>query len=180
MALKNIHAGRLLPDDCNVVIEIPMLAPAIKYEVDKKTGELFVDRFMSTAMHYPCNYGYMPRTLCGDGDPLDMLVLAPVPLLSGTVVRCRPVAMLRMEDENGEDAKVLAVPVAAICRLYDAVETLEDIPPAQLQQIEHFFQHYKDLEPGKFVRLLGWSGVDDARAEVLRSAQMAADAAKRS
>jgi len=179
MTLKSIPAGRRLPDDCNVVIEIPMLAAAIKYEVDKATGALFVDRFMSTAMHYPCNYGYMPGTLCGDGDPLDVLVVAPVPLMSGTIVRCRPVAVLRMEDENGEDAKVLAVPVAATCRLYDGVETLEDLPAAQLQQIEHLFQHYKDLEPGKFVRLLGWGGVDEARSEVLRSAQMAADAAAR-
>lgn len=176
MALNDIDAGRRPPDDCNVVIEIPMMAAPIKYEVDKKTGALFVDRFMSTSMHYPCNYGYMPGTLCGDGDPLDVLVIAPAALMSGTVVRCRPVALLRMEDENGEDAKVLAVPVPGACRLYDAVETLEDLPPAQLQQIAHFFQHYKDLEPGKFVRVLGWTGVDEARMEIMRSVQMAADA----
>jgi inorganic pyrophosphatase len=171
MTLNSISAGRNVPDDCNVIIEIPMLADPIKYEVDKATGALFVDRFMSTAMHYPCNYGYMPQTLCGDGDPIDVLVLAPFPLMSGTIVRCRPVAVLRMEDENGEDAKVLAVPVAAVSRLYDDVQSLPDISPVQLNHIEHFFQHYKDLEPGKFVRTLGWEGADAARAEILRSVE---------
>ncbi len=175
MQPMSIEAGRDLPDDCNVVIEVPMYAPAVKYEIDEASGALFVDRFMSTAMHYPCNYGYVPRTLCGDGDPLDVLVLAPVPVLSGSVVRCRPVALLRMEDEAGEDAKMLAVPVSSTCRLYDAMHTLDDVPAAVLQQIEHFFAHYKDLEPGKFVRLLGWAGVDEARTEVMRSARSFAD-----
>ncbi len=169
MQPRSIEAGRNLPDDCNVVIEVPMYAPAIKYEIDDASGALFVDRFMSTAMHYPCNYGYVPRTLCGDGDPLDVLVLAPVPVLSGSVVRCRPVALLRMEDEAGEDAKMLAVPVSSTCRIYDSTRTLDNVPAAVLQQIEHFFAHYKDLEPGKFVKLLGWTGVDDAREEVMRS-----------
>ena len=169
MQPNSIEAGRNLPDDCNVVIEVPMYAPAIKYEIDDASGALFVDRFMSTAMHYPCNYGYVPRTLCGDGDPLDVLVLAPVPVLSGSVVRCRPVALLRMEDEAGEDAKMLAVPVSSTCRIYDSTRTLDNVPAAVLQQIEHFFAHYKDLEPGKFVKLLGWTGVDDAREEVMRS-----------
>ncbi len=169
MQPRSIQAGRNLPDDCNVVIEVPMYAPAIKYEIDDASGALFVDRFMSTAMHYPCNYGYVPRTLCGDGDPLDVLVLAPVPVLSGSVVRCRPVALLRMEDEAGEDAKMLAVPVSSTCRIYDSMRTLDNVPSAVLQQIEHFFAHYKDLEPGKFVKLLGWTGVDEAREEVMRS-----------
>lgn len=169
MALNKVNAGRNVPDDFNVVVEIPMLSDPIKYEVDKESGALFVDRFMSTAMHYPCNYGYIPETLCGDGDPLDVLVLAPVPLMSGTIVRCRPIAVLKMEDENGEDAKVLAVPVHDVCRIYDAVHTAKDISIVQLEQIDHFFQHYKDLEPGKFVRTLGWGGVNEARAEIMRS-----------
>ena len=175
MQPMSIEAGRDLPDDCNVVIEVPMYAPAVKYEIDDASGALFVDRFMSTAMHYPCNYGYVPRTLCGDGDPLDVLVLAPVPVLRGSVVRCRPVALLRMEDEAGEDAKMLAVPVSSTCRLYDAMRTLDDVPAAVLQQIEHFFAHYKDLEPGKFVKLLGWADVEEARAEVMRSVRTFAD-----
>ena len=171
MALYLVKAGRNVPEDCNVIIEIPMLADPIKYEVDKASGELFVDRFMSTAMHYPCNYGYIPGTLCGDGDPMDALVLSPVPVMSGAIVRCRPLALLKMEDENGEDAKILAVPIGDVCRLYEGVQTAQDISPWQLQQIEHFFQHYKDLEPGKFVRLHGWGGVADAKAEILRSVQ---------
>jgi inorganic pyrophosphatase len=171
MNLDRVTAGRDLGNDFNVIIEIPMNADPIKYEIDKATGALFVDRFVSTAMHYPCNYGYIPQTLCGDGDPLDVLVLAPVPLMSGTIVRCRPIAVLKMEDENGEDAKVLAVPVHDVCRIYDAVRTAQDISIVQLEQIEHFFQHYKDLEPGKFVRTFGWGGVDEARSEIIRSVQ---------
>ena len=171
MALNLVSAGRNVPEDCNVIIEIPMLADPIKYEVDKASGELFVDRFMSTAMHYPCNYGYIPGTLCGDGDPMDALVLSPVPVMSGAIVRCRPLALLKMEDENGEDFKILTVPVGAVCLLYEGVRTAQDLSPLQLRQIEHFFQHYKDLEPGKFVRLHGWGGVADAKAEILRSVQ---------
>lgn len=171
MALHRVNAGRNVPEDFNAVIEIPMLSDPIKYEVDKATGALFVDRFMTTSMHYPCNYGYIPQTLCGDGDPLDVLVLAPVPLMSSTIVRCRPIAVLRMEDEKGDDAKVLAVPVHDVCRIYDAVKSAQDISIVQLQQIEHFFQHYKDLEPGKFVRTKGWGSADDAREEIMRSVE---------
>ena len=171
MALNLVSAGRNVPEDCNVIIEIPMLADPIKYEVDKASGELFVDRFMSTAMHDPCNYGYIPGTLCGDGDPMDALVLSPVPVMSGAIVRCRPLALLKMEDENGDVFKSRTVPVDAVCLLYEGVRTAQDLSPLQLQQIEHFFQHYKDLEPGKFVRLHGWGGAADAKAEILRSVQ---------
>ena len=167
MSMHLISAGRNVPDDCNVVVEIPMLAAAIKYEVDKETGAIFVDRFMSTAMHYPCNYGYIPETLCGDGDPIDVLVITPVPLLTGIVVRCRPVGLLRMEDESGEDTKILAVPIDSSCGLYVEVQSPGDLPPSQIRQISHFFEHYKDLESGKFVKIGAVEDADAARTEIL-------------
>src|SRR6266545_7480838 len=123
MRLDLVPAGKDVPNDCNVIIEIPMHAEPIKYEVDKETGAVFVDRFMSTAMHYPCNYGYIPRTLSGDGDPVDVLVLSPVPLITGVVVRCRPIGMLKMEDEAGDDTKILAVPIEKLSALYRAVQS---------------------------------------------------------
>jgi inorganic pyrophosphatase len=169
MNLDRVGPGRKLPDDCNVIIEIPMHADPVKYEVDKETGAMFVDRFMSTAMRYPCNYGYIPRTLCGDGDPVDVLVMAPHPLVSGSVVRCRPVGMLKMRDEAGADTKLLAVPVDKLSLLYRHVKTPRDLPPMQLAQIAHFFEHYKDLEPGKWVKLAGWLGPAAARKEILDS-----------
>jgi inorganic pyrophosphatase len=167
MNLDRVDSGRDLPNDFNVIIEIPMNADPIKYEVDKETGAMFVDRFMSTAMHYPCNYGYVPHTLSDDGDPVDVLVLSPVPLISGVVVRCRPVGMLNMEDEAGGDTKVLAVPVDKLCNLYRQVASPRDLPEAVLSQIAHFFEHYKDLEPGKWVKLQGWVGAEEAKAEIL-------------
>jgi inorganic pyrophosphatase len=170
MGIYRVSAGRDVPADCNVIIEIPMLAAPIKYEVDKETGAIFVDRFMSTAMHYPCNYGYVPHTLSADGDPVDVLVISPVALMTGVVVRCRPIGMLNMEDEHGADAKVLAVPIDRLCNLYHSIRSPQDLPAMQLEQIAHFFQHYKDLEPGKFVRLSGWAGADEACAEILAGA----------
>jgi len=170
MSLDRVPAGRDLPNDCNVVIEIPMHGEAIKYEVDKETGAVFVDRFMSTAMHYPCNYGYIPQTLSDDGDPCDVLVISPVPLITGVVVRCRPIGMLRMDDEAGGDAKILAVPIDKLSSLYRAIESPRDLPEIQLSQIAHFFEHYKDLEPGKWVRLAGWVGPEEAKREILESA----------
>lgn len=166
MNLDRVGPGRDLPNDFNVIIEIPMNADPIKYEVDKETGALFVDRFMSTAMHYPCNYGYIPHTLSDDGDPVDVLVLSPVPLISGVVVRCRPVGMLKMEDEAGDDAKLLAVPIDKLTGLYREIETSSDLPEIVLAQITHFFDHYKDLEPGKWVKVIGWVGPDQARLEI--------------
>ncbi len=167
MSLTRVPAGRDLPNDFNVVIEIPMHGDPIKYEVDKETGAVFVDRFMSTAMHYPCNYGYIPQTLSEDGDPVDVLVLSPVPLITGVVVRCRPLGMLKMEDEAGVDAKLLAVPIDKLCNLYRTFETPRDLPEQTLAQIAHFFEHYKDLEAGKWVRPLGWVGTEEAKAEIL-------------
>lgn len=167
MILDRVPAGRDLPNDFNVVIEIPMNGDPIKYELDKETGAMFVDRFMSTAMHYPCNYGYIPNTLSEDGDPVDVLVLTPVPLISGVVVRCRPVGVLKMSDEAGIDAKLLAVPVDKLCAMYLNVKAPSDLPEILLRQISHFFEHYKDLEPGKWVKVEGWHDADAARAEIL-------------
>ena len=167
MSLDRVPAGRDLPNDCNVIIEIPMRGDPIKYEVDKETGAVFVDRFMSTAMHYPCNYGYIPRTLSEDGDPCDVLVLSPMPLIVGVVVRCRPIGMLKMDDEAGGDSKILACPVDALTDLYRDVQAPEDIPELRTKQIAHFFEHYKDLEPGKWVRVSTWVGADEAKREIL-------------
>lgn len=167
MSLDRVPSGRNLPDDFNVVIEIPAHGEPIKYEVDKESGAMFVDRFMSTAMHYPCNYGYIPHTLSEDGDPVDVLVVTPIPLITGVVVRCRPVGMLKMTDEAGVDAKLLAVPVDKLCGMYKNVDKPEDLQPLMLQQIAHFFEHYKDLEKGKWVKVDGWVGADEARAEIM-------------
>jgi len=172
MILDRVGAGHNLPDEFNVIIEIPAHSDPVKYEVDKESGALFVDRFMNTAMHYPCNYGYIPNTLCEDGDPLDVLVVAPLPVISGCVVRCRPLGVLKMTDEGGGDAKLLAVPIKKECALYDDVESVEQMPKAQLNQIAHFFQHYKDLDTGKWVRLDGWGNLEEAKAEVLKSVEL--------
>lgn len=166
MAFKSVTPGTDVPNDVNVIVEIPSHADPIKYEIDKDTGTVFVDRFMGTSMSYPCNYGYVPMTISGDGDPVDVLVVAPFALIPGVVIRCRPVGVLRMQDEAGEDSKVLAVPIAKISPLYEKVETFEDLPSLLLRQIEHFFSHYKDLEVGKWVKVLGWEGPDAAKQEI--------------
>jgi inorganic pyrophosphatase len=177
MSLNRVSPGRNLPDDFNVIIEIPAHGEPIKYEVDKESGAMFVDRFMSTAMHYPCNYGYIPHTLSEDGDPVDVLVITPIPLITGVVVRCRPIGMLKMTDEAGVDAKLLAVPVDKLCGLYKGVNKPEDLQALLLAQIAHFFEHYKDLESGKWVKVEGWVGVDDARAEILAGVERYRNAA---
>jgi len=175
MSLNKVPSGKDLPDDFNVIIEIPMHGEPVKYEVDKNSGAIFVDRFMNTAMHYPCNYGYIPHTLSDDGDPVDVLVITPVPLNTGVVVRCRPLAVLKMEDEAGMDAKVLAVPVDKLSTLYRGLKSHTELPPISLQQISHFFEHYKDLEPNKWVKIDGWYGIDDARAEIMSGVKNYAD-----
>jgi inorganic pyrophosphatase len=167
MSLNAVSAGRDVPNDFNVIIEIPMNADPIKYEVDKESGAIFVDRFMSTAMHYPCNYGYVPNTLSDDGDPCDVLVITPFPLFPGVVVRCRAIGVLKMTDEAGGDAKVLAVPVDKILPIYSHWQKPEDINDLRLQQIQHFFEHYKDLEKGKWVKIEGWEGPEAAKQEIL-------------
>jgi len=127
---------------------------------------------MTTAMHYPCNYAYVPHTLSNDGDPVDVLVLTPVPLISGSVVRCRPIGVLKMTDESGDDAKVLAVPIDKLCKAYRSVQDFRDLSPAILDQIAHFFEHYKDLDEGKWVRVEGWAGMDEAKQEIMASVEM--------
>jgi inorganic pyrophosphatase len=167
MSLNNVTPGSKVPESFNVIIEIPMNADPVKYEVDKETGALFVDRFVSTSMHYPTNYGYVPKTLSGDGDPVDVLVITPVPLYPGVVVPCRAIGILKMQDESGEDGKVLAVPTDKILSLYTQWQKPEDLNPLRLKNIQHFFEHYKDLEPGKWVKVIGWEGKEAAHKEIL-------------
>jgi inorganic pyrophosphatase len=167
MSLDNVTPGKNVPDAFNVIIEIPMNADPIKYEVDKETGAIFVDRFMSTAMHYPTNYGYVPKTISGDGDPVDVLVITPVPLIPGVVVPCRAIGILKMIDEAGEDGKVLAVPTDKILSIYTQWQKPEDLNPMRLKTIAHFFEHYKDLEAGKWVKVQGWEGPESARKEIM-------------
>jgi inorganic pyrophosphatase len=167
MNLDRVDSGRDIPNDFNVIIEIPMNADPIKYEVDKETGALFVDRFIGTAMHYPCNYGYIPHTIADDGDPVDVLVVTPFPLQPGVVVRCRPLGVLKMQDEAGGDSKLLAVPIDKVLPWYKHWRRAEDIAPERLEQIRHFFEHYKDLEAGKWVKVLGWEGPESAATEII-------------
>lgn len=169
MSLNKVKSGSNVPNDINVIIEIPANSDPVKYEVDKESGAMFVDRFMGTAMHYPCNYGYVPHTISGDGDPADVLVVTPNPLISGSVIRVRPIGMLGMHDEAGEDAKILAVPIDKLSRMYRDVDTVRDMPEPLLDSIAHFFQHYKDLESGKWVRIDGWLGVEEAKKEIMDS-----------
>jgi inorganic pyrophosphatase len=169
MGLKRIGVGSKAPDEVNVIIEIPMNGSPVKYEVDKESGALFVDRFMATPMFYPANYGYVPNTLSEDGDPVDVLVITPYPLISGSVIQARPVGVLKMTDESGPDAKLIAVPKDKLSVLYREVKTYQDLPQHTLQCIEHFFTHYKDLEEGKWVKIDGWEGMEAAHAEILAS-----------
>ena len=169
MSINDIPAGKNIPDEINVIIEIPANSDPVKYEVDKDTGALMVDRFMATAMFYPCNYGYIPNTLSEDGDPLDVLVPTPYPLINGAVIKCRPVGVLKMEDESGIDAKLIAVPVDKLSVTYREVQEATDLPALLLQQIEHFFEHYKDLEKGKWVKVQGWADAAEAKAEIVKS-----------
>jgi inorganic pyrophosphatase len=166
MALSKVTPGKNAPDTFNVIIEIPMNADPVKYEVDKESGAIFVDRFMSTSMHYPTNYGYVPQTISGDGDPVDVLVITPVPLIPGVVVTCRPIGILKMTDEAGEDGKVLAVPTDKILSIYTQWQKPEDLNPLRLKTIAHFFEHYKDLEEGKWVKINGWEGPESAKKEI--------------
>ncbi|MFZ2315247.1 MAG: inorganic diphosphatase [Gammaproteobacteria bacterium] len=169
MGLENLSAGKHLPEDINVVIEIPGNSKPVKYEVDKESGMIMVDRFLGTSMVYPCEYGFVPHTLSEDGDPVDVLVVAPYSLFPGAVIRCRPIGMLRMTDESGKDAKILAVPVDKLTPRYQQVQKPEDLGPELLNAIEHFFTHYKDLEKGKWVKVDGWEGIASAHEEIMAS-----------
>ena len=170
MILDRVSSGENIPNDVNVIIEIPSHSDPVKYEVDKKTGAMFVDRFMGTAMHYPCNYGYVPQTLSEDGDPVDVLVVTPIPVISGSVIRVRPLGVLNMTDEAGKDAKIIAVPIDKLSGIYSSMDSVRDLPKPLLDSIAHFFDHYKDLEPGKWVNIEGWGDVEDAKREILESA----------
>ncbi|MGR5065290.1 inorganic diphosphatase [Photobacterium sp. DNB22_13_2] len=169
MSLNQVPAGKDIPEDIYVVIEIPANADPIKYEVDKDSGAVFVDRFMSTPMFYPCNYGYVNHTLSLDGDPVDVLVPTPFPLVPGSVIRCRPVGVLKMSDESGEDAKVVAVPHSKLTKEYEHIQDVNDLPELLKAQITHFFERYKELEPGKWVKVEGWADATAAKEEILES-----------
>ncbi|MCI4412031.1 MAG: inorganic diphosphatase [Thiotrichales bacterium] len=166
MSFVNIPAGKV-PDEMNVLIEIPANSTPIKYEIDKETDALWVDRFMATTMFYPANYGFVNQTLGLDGDPVDVLVVTPYPLHPGCAIRCRPVAVLKMTDDGGQDAKIIAVPVDKLTTIYKNVRDLDDLPELLRAQIQHFFERYKDLEPGKWARIDGWEGVESAKKELM-------------
>lgn len=164
--LNSVTAGANAPEQVNVIIEIPAHSEPVKYEVDKTTGVMFVDRFMSTSMRYPCDYGYIPNTLSNDGDPLDVLVISPLPLISGSAITVRPIGMLSMTDEAGEDMKIIAVPIDKLSPLYKDIKKPEDLGRFVLDRIAHFFQHYKDLEPNKWVKIEGWQDAAKAKQEI--------------
>ena len=166
MRIEAIPSGKNPPEDVNVIIEVPIGGEPIKYEMDKAAGTLFVDRFLHTSMRYPGNYGFVPHTLCGDGDPLDVLCASTRALVPGCVINCRPIGVLRMEDESGGDEKIVAVPVPRLSRRYEDVHEYTDLPEITIQQIQHFFEHYKDLEPGKWVKVLGWGDAAEARSYI--------------
>lgn len=171
MDFDKVPAGKSLPDDIYVVIEIPANSSPIKYEIDKDSHAVFVDRFMATPMFYPANYGYIPQTLSEDGDALDVLVVTPYPVVPGSVIRARPVGMLNMSDEAGKDAKLIAVPHDKLSAMYHNIKEVSDLPELLIKQVEHFFENYKDLEPGKWVKVDGWADAAAARAEILKAAE---------
>ncbi len=167
MDISRIAIGRNPPHDINVIIEIPQGGAPVKYEIDKDSGAMFVDRFLHTAMFYPANYGFIPHTLSEDGDPIDCMVVGPTPVVPGVVLRSRPIGALLMEDEKGIDEKLLAVPVDDLHPFYKRVGSYRELPEILLEQIEHFFTHYKDLEKGKWVKVLRWCGAEDAHRLIL-------------
>jgi inorganic pyrophosphatase len=170
MGFNTIPAGKDLPNDIYVAIEIPANASPIKYEIDKDMDALLVDRFMATPMFYPANYGYINNTLADDGDALDVLVITPYPVMPGSVIRARPVGVLKMSDEAGGDEKLLAVPHEKLTQLYNDIQDIDDVPQLLKDQITHFFEHYKDLEKGKWVKVEGWENADSARAAIIKAA----------
>ncbi|WP_134500844.1 inorganic diphosphatase [Microvirga pakistanensis] len=174
MRLDAIQTGKNPPEDVNVVIEVPIGGEPIKYEMDKESGALVVDRFLYTAMRYPGNYGFIPHTLSGDGDPCDVLIANTRAIVPGAVMNVRPVGVLVMEDDGGQDEKIIAVPSSKLTQRYDRVQNYTDLPEITLKQIEHFFEHYKDLEPGKWAKIIRWGD----KAEAHRLIQEAVERAK--
>lgn len=175
MNIDAIPAGNNPPHDINVVIEIPVGGEPIKYEVDKASGALFVDRFLHTPMRYPGNYGFVPHTLSGDGDPVDVLVANTRPLLPGSVVNCKPIGVLFMKDEAGMDEKIIAIPSPKLTRRYEKITNYDELPAISLDQIHHFFMHYKDLEEGKWVEFDRWGNAEDARNSIVESMTRSTD-----
>lgn len=173
MRIDAISIGNNPPDDVNVIIEVPVGGQPIKYEMDKDAGTLVVDRFLYTPMSYPGNYGFVPHTLSDDGDPIDVLIPSTRQLVPGCVINARPIGVLIMEDNEGQDEKILAVPSPALTKRYDHVAEYSDLPEITLKQVEHFFEHYKDLEPGKWVRLSGWQSADKARQMIVEAIERA-------
>jgi inorganic pyrophosphatase len=173
MRIDAISIGKSPPDDINVIVEVAIGGEPIKYEMDKAAGTLVVDRFLYTPMRYPGNYGFVPHTLSEDGDPIDVLVANTRPIVPGAVINVRPVGVLKMEDEHGGDEKIIAVPSPELTQRYAKVHTITDMPPITLDQIKHFFEHYKDLEPGKWVKVIGWGDAAEARALIVDAIERA-------
>ena len=169
MRIDAISIGKNPPDDINVIVEVPVGGHPIKYEMDKEAGALVVDRFLYTPMTYPGNYGFVPHTLSEDGDPVDVLICNTRPLVPGCVINVRPIGVMIMEDDGGKDEKIIAVPVPKLTQRYDKVINYTDLPEITLKQIEHFFSHYKDLEPGKWVNISGWQDVNVAKKLIVEA-----------
>ena len=173
MRLELLPIGDKVPDEFNVVIEVPVGGPPVKYELDKESGALTVDRFLHTAMTYPCNYGFIPHTKSADGDPVDVPVVSRIPVVPGCVMKCRPIGVLLMTDEAGQDEKILAVPIEKLNPYYTTVFTYLDLPAILTKRIEHFFEHYKDLEPDKWVKIDRWGGPEEAKELILKGVALA-------
>ena len=177
MDISKITCGANPPDDLNVIVEVPLGGHPIKYEIDKASGAMFVDRYLYTEMRYPCNYGFVPHTLSLDGDPIDVMVVGNRPLVPGAVVRVGPVGVLLMTDDKGQDEKILAVPHPKLTAYYDKISTFRDLPDILVEKITHFFTHYKDLEKGKWSKVDGWAGIEKAR-ELIAEAVARGEAAE--
>jgi len=173
MRIDAISIGKNPPEDVNVIVEVPVGGHPIKYEMDKEAGTLVVDRFLYTPMTYPGNYGFVPHTLSEDGDPIDVLIASTRPLVPGCVINVRPIGVLKMEDNSGKDEKIIAVPSPKLTLRYEKVKDYTDLPDITVKQIEHFFEHYKDLEPGKWVKIFGWGDSKEAGALILEAIERA-------
>jgi inorganic pyrophosphatase len=175
MDIRKVPVGANPPFEVNAIIEVPLRSDPIKYEFDKESGAIFVDRFLYTTMFYPCNYGFVPHTLAADGDPIDVMVVGRLPVQPGAVLPVRPIGVLELEDEAGGDEKILAVPIPRVTRIYDKVQSWQDLPEIDLERMRHFFEHYKDLEPEKWVRVGNWRDADEAhrliREAIARASQ---------
>jgi len=176
MDISKIPIGTNPPYDVNVIVEIPIGGVPVKYELDKESGAMYVDRFLHTAMYYPCNYGFIPHTLSDDGDPTDAAVIGQIPVIPGVIIRSRPVGVLMMEDESGVDEKILCVPVDELHPFYGDIGSYRDLRPVLLDQISHFFEHYKDLESGKWAKVKGWGEAEEAMDMIRQGIERAKEA----